>query len=307
MIVKATHENTKDLVFKYYNKHKLNSFLAKNFTFNAVKADLAYLIDQGIGYVNIENGNPLGYILGYKIQKLFFHESGVYTPDFAVYYESDEVLYQLLEVYYEDLKRLNFTHHVMTFLTPYKDDFIIQLGYGLRVMDGVRYPRKKFINNSEVSIEIAGIGDSNNLVSLLNEHNQYMSSSPIFLDAEDADSELNLILMDSNKIIFKILYKLETIGFSIIDKKSAAGGKYFKDNETLAVKGTHIKHEYQNKHIGRRYIELLDNYCVENGYNRLAVDFESMNLLAVKFWSKHFEISAKTYVKYLGRQSKKQK
>ncbi|MBU1144570.1 MAG: GNAT family N-acetyltransferase [Firmicutes bacterium] len=301
MVVKATHENMKDLVSKYYYKQNQNSYLAKNFTLEALNTDIGYLIDKGLSYVSIENEVPVGYILGYKVKELFFNNPGVYTPDFAVYFENNQVLYRLLEVYYEKMKKLNFTHHAMTFLTPFHDDFIIQLGYGLRVIDGVRFPKKYIINDSEISIKAAEISDFNNLLPIFKEHNLYMSSSPIFLDAEDPSEELNEVLKDEHKIVFKILYKLEIIGFSIVDKKYAPGGKYFKDSETLGVKGTHIKRKYQNKQIGRRYIELLDNYCVDNGYNRLAVDFESMNLLAVTFWRKHYHLSAKTYVKYLGK------
>jgi len=300
MIVKATFENVKELLIKYYDRHKSNEFLASNFTLDSLEKDIIYLTNKGLGYVCIENEVPVGYILGYKIQNLFFNNAGIYTPDFAVYYEDETVLYQLLKVYYEEMKLQGFTHHAMTLLSPHQDDFIVQMGYGLRVMDGVRFPRKSVVNDSSVSIKVVDNSDFDSLLPIFVEHNQYMSSSPIFLDTDEPSEELYEILKDENKIIFKIQYHLETVGFSIVDKKFPAGGKYFKDDYTLAVKGTHIKTEFQNKHIGSRYIALLDNYCLDNSYHRLAVDYESANFLAANFWRKHYQICAKSYVKYLG-------
>jgi ribosomal protein S18 acetylase RimI-like enzyme len=300
-IVKATYENTKELVTQYYHYHKQDPFLAKNFTFESLLKDIAYLIDNGMGSVFLQNNVPVGYLLGYKIKRLFFQEPGIYTPDFAVYYENDSVLYRLLEEYYREMKKANFSHHAMTFLTPIQDDFLIQLGYGLRVMDGVRFPQKNIKNDSLVSIDIASIHDFAVLLPLFTEHLQYMSNSPIFLEASNPEEELLDILNEVDTVVFKIRYMSEVIGFSIIDKLHAPGGKYFKDNETLGIKGTHILSQFQNMQIGSKYIELLDNYCIENGFSRLAVDFESMNLLAFKFWSKQFHISAKTYLKYIGK------
>ncbi|PKL00803.1 MAG: hypothetical protein CVV56_03025 [Tenericutes bacterium HGW-Tenericutes-1] len=300
-IVKANYENTKTLVSKYYIAHKQDKFLAKNFTHESLLKDINYLVDNGLGFVAIQNNISVGYLLGYKIKTLFFNESGIYSPDFAVYYDNDYVLYRLFEEYYREMKNESITHHAITLLTPSQDDFLVQLGYGLRVMDGVRFPHKNSPTDSLVSMIKADICDYNILLNLYKEHIQYMSSSPIFLEETNPELELTDILNDNDKIVFKILYMLEVVGFSVIDKLHAPGGKYFKDSETLGIKGTHILSNFQNKQIGSRYIELLDNYCIENGYNRLAVDFESMNYLALKFWSKTFHISAKTYIKYIGK------
>ncbi|XMB86794.1 GNAT family N-acetyltransferase [Mycoplasmatota bacterium WC44] len=304
MVVKRLlMEDLNVMVDHFIKKYSENKLLSIDFNSEEVLKHCEYILNKGFSYCVYDKGVPKGYLIGYKIDSLFFKEKGVYTPEFGFFCEGNNLNYHniLIKTLFEDMKKEGYTHHAITLMKPNMDNEFIDNGYGKRLVDVARFVEISDKPEKNIIMKKANINDFDLLYPIYLEFTTYMSSSPIFLEEENAKDELTQILSNSESEIFMFYLNDSIIGFTTLSYKSAACSRFFKDKDTVAIKGTHIKEDLQNKGYGKRILTLIDEYCINHNYKKQSTDFESLNYKANLFWPKHFKVVANSYVRYIGK------
>ena len=196
------------------------------------------------------------------------------------------------------MKEHKFTHHAISNISDTYSLSLLQMGYGLRVIDGVSIVQ---INEMDEQYRLlkATEQDIDILYPMYEEHCKHLANSPIFLDITYSKSQLEKALHSKN-MIYKFYFKEELIGYTTINLEQPCGCDLFFDNDSMSIKGTHISHPFQGKGHGRKLIENLHQLAREYHKAKLVTDFEIFNENALRFWPKHFRLVGHSYVRYIG-------
>jgi len=291
------------LLKELYGRHYYNGFISNNWSMEMVESITQDIIKHGVAFELREDGQPLGFISAYKLDKLFYGQKGYYTPELGWMYNNDYVVLNLLlKALLADMAEEGYTHHAIGMFYPDNEDQWFNYGYGIRKVDVSRK-----IGHEETEIALVNVKpeDIDVFYPLYQKLEQYMMGSPIFLTGDDSKDACEKAIKDKKDKLF-FLKKGETIlGFTTLSETEAAGSPIFKDDKTMAIKGTYILEQYQGQGYGEKALCAIMNYSVEKGFEGLSTDFESYNLRALRFWPRFFAIAAKTFVRYIGTPLKK--
>lgn len=288
-----------NLVLLWLDDLNRRNLFEDDFTMDDVLEKLSHIEQKGSIFVLYEDNIAKAFISGYFLDKFFFNQKGVFTPEYGAYL-SENIKYSvaLFKVLYENMKQDGYTHHVICNLIPSKDSFLQDFSYASVVKDGLR--KVDGILKSKISLEEIKENNKQLFFPLYKEHINYMSDSPIFLGErykkEDAISELE----DESLMLLYAKDSKGVVGFTTLSKTKRAGSELLNRDTSLAIKGTHISQLMQNKGYGKELVKAIHNYAHENGFKYVVTDFESYNALANQFWPKHFDIVMNSYVRYIG-------
>lgn len=293
-------EEINHLIAFFVEKQQTNKAIKEGLTTNEIQTSISYILGHGIGLLLQEEDKVIGYIIGYKLEELFYGQKGVYTPEYGlVVLDNNEPAKEaLLKELYLHMKEEGFTHHAITDINEVKNHQFLQLGYGLRVLDGVTKVKETEVDE-DFALKKVTKKELEILFPMYLEHESYMASSPIFLDTTFGKKQLQKKLQSHDQL-FLYTYKNEVVGYTTINTESAVGCELFFDTTTMSLKSTHIRSIHQHKGYGKKLIDLLHQKATSLGKKKIAVDFEIFNTKANRFWPKHFNIVAHSYVRYIG-------
>jgi len=298
----AKIEKIKPLIIEFYNENLNNKFLSDRFNIEYLLSEASYMIENGFAFMIEEKGSIIGYLLSFKFPRIFFGEKSVITPIFGMYIKDNDLNYitAMFSNLYKGMLNEGYTHHIMSELGDYTNETLVDMGYGKRLKDASRYTENEIVDSSFKLVE-AKEYDFKILIDIFTEHEQYLSSGTILLEREeDLEQELHEVIKDEDHKFMMFLEGDELIGFTILGN-TPAGSPLLMDKETISIKGTHIGSSKQNKGYGKILLSLINNYCYRNNIKKQSTDFETMNYKANQFWTKHFNIIATTYLRYIGK------
>lgn len=164
------------------------------------------------------------------------------------------------------------------------------LGFGYYVIDGLR-TLEPAPSAPAVDVRRAGIDDLDLLVDLDDQLWAHLSSSPIFLsDDDDGDprAELAEALGDPQNAFF-IAYRADApVAFLRLEGDNDGACTVVRDPGTAAITGAYTLPNARGDGIATALLNHGLAWAAQNGFVRCSVDFEAMNVVAARFWLRHF-------------------
>ncbi len=258
-------------------------------------------IIENDGYI-ANDGETFGFIsMTYK-GELFYSRQGLYHAEWAHYLPSnDRVKTTLLEACYKYMETHDLKDHTFSFLANRKDleKFFFDASYGSRCVDAHSIIDSSFAA-SDSHIRIAVDDDIEKLIPLLDEHHVYMNEV-VRLGMNFSDSCELLKEWLSDDSISILVYEDEEIkGMMMLVHEASGGCRTASDDKTLGIETTQVSEKYQGEGIGLKLLKYAHRYGTDKGFKYLAVDFESFNFAAYKFWSKYFTLTMKSVIRNIG-------
>ncbi len=253
---------------------------------------LEKLITRAPGTVTLKNDELIGYLAGQLLGEWRGRRT-VYAPFWAhaADEENREQIYRLLYTHLSARWIANgcFTH-LITALAYDKGarEALSWMGFGMVVVDTMRDMTRLSAPIVEISINQADVNDIETIVTLDHELATYLTGPPMFLP---------LIEKRGKQYHEEWLQKpYHTLWLASRDGETAAFLKMcpldadylVTDEKTIWIQGAYTKEHARGKGIGTALLDHALTWAQEHGYKRCAVDFESDNTLACRFWLQHF-------------------
>ena len=147
------------------------------------------------------------------------------------------------------------------------------------------------IRNANLTCEIrrAELQDAEILYNLVEESREYYSSAPLFL-RRDRYSRNDILEIIQKSNVFIAWEANNVIGFTNVSVSQRDNIIDLSVNNSGLIDeiGAYIKPEYRGKGLGKELLKYVFDYCNNNGFEGIHVDFETANIFANKFWRKYF-------------------
>ena len=258
---------------------------------NIVLAMLDDLVKKSPGVAAFQGNQLVGFLTGFVIPR-FLGKRTAYSPEWA----NGANLEESRQIYDEMYARLSAqwaadgcVTHVVTLLG--NDRRGIEgwqwLGFGFAGVDGVR--EMKFVEDVAVRPEIrqAGKGDAAVASSFVKALEKHMAAAPIFWAHELGDSKE--WLTDSTRAVWLAYEGEEAVACMGIGPANPDACAIIQDEQTASIMMAFTQASARNKGVATALLNRSLEWARSQGYERCAVDFETMNFLATRFWLKWFE------------------
>ncbi len=292
-------------VKKYQRMVKKNKLLPKKYLKKEeIISRLEYISKNYKGVVAISNHQVVGYLTGFLVDDFKSSHKGIYTPEWGHASLDDDisVFNEMYQVMFEQWIQKGACLHAITILEDEEGlkKNLFYYGHGLLVIDTLRNVGPISNINENIMVRLASFEDVSNLIDIMREHQQYLLHSPTFLyDDENIEDMVKEFMKDDSIKTFIALYEDKIVGMMNVLLKGGDSATIARDDDILKISSTHVLGEYQNQSIAKTMLHEVNRFAIDNGYNKLSVDFESANLKARGFWLKHFDIICYSLIRYI--------
>lgn len=266
---------------------------------------LKQIIKTGYGVVAIIDESIVGFLSCEVCFELKSSNKGAYIPEWghAAIEENRQEIYQMM---YESISlKWQEDGCVSSCITCLENDKEVldgwfMNGYGMLVIDAVRKPRT--IENCLVNAKVrkASFKDIINIDHLIKEHKEYMAKAPIclYIDGGETSGNIEEWLVDDEITLWVAEYDGEIVGImkTVINGDNAC--TIVQDKGSVSIHIAHITDKARGLGIGKLLLDKVNEWTIVNGYERISVDFESMNMSARRFWLEHFEPVCYSLIRY---------
>jgi GNAT superfamily N-acetyltransferase len=250
------------------------------------------LTRQAPGVVALRGDRLVGFLVG-SIIPMFLGKRSMYSPEWA----NGADLWESRRVYEEMYGCLAaewvadgcFTHVVSMLGHDHEGIAGWQwLGFGLAAIDGLRGVEPTEAAAAEVEIRRAGIGDVQEATALDEALNQHMAAAPIFWMHEPED--YTQWLREPKNALWLAYDGGQVVGCMGLEPGHQGGCQIAQDEKTVSIMGAFVQEQARGKGIATALLNRSLEWARAGGYERCAADWEPMNVLAARFWPRHFEL-----------------
>ena len=253
------------------------------------------LAGQSPGVVAVRGGRLAGFLVAYQIPD-FRGKRSVYAPEWANGAELDdsrriyEALYAGLSAQWVDA---GYCTHLLSIVAD--DEGGIEgwrwLGFGLLGTDGVRDLKPAADHTAGVDVRRAGPDDVQQVTALLGALREHMAAPPTFLHQEDTDQveKAQEWLADPAHAVWLAYQGTEAVAFVVQGSANPEASDLIRDGGTTSIVGAYTRRSARGKGIATALLNQVLAWARAEGYERCAVDWEPMNVLANRFWTRHFQ------------------
>lgn len=256
---------------------------------------LERIAHRGAGMVAFDAGRVVGYLAAWPAEGR--GERWTYAPEWAWSSLADgsagERLLQDLyaaaaERWVADGRR---THYLAVFAGDPGEAAFRWLGFGRSTMDGLRdLTPVPLRGGSGVEVRRAAIGDAPTIAELEDGLRAHLASSPVFFalgpprsreehERRLADPAVGTLLAETGG---------SAIGYLRIGPASDDAATVIRDPLTASITGAYTRPDRRRDGVATALLAAAVDWARERGHVRVAVDFETANLLASRFWSREF-------------------
>lgn len=273
-------------------------------TYEGIKPSISWMLNNCNGVIALRDNKVVGYMSALILNQFKGSNRGAYTPEFSHSSISEDKvkIYNLMRTeLWKQLAQLECTVHSITLLDEdnLKTDFFMA-SYGLLVMDAMNTVDQLIATTSgnpteKYTARIAGANEIESLKPLIIAYREYMSGPPIFnsLGDEDIDIMLESWFMEEKRSVWVVESNNgasnEIVGYANLITDPDNASYVVRDAAILGVSGTFIMKDHRNKGAGSVLFNTASIWAKQNGFEKISVDFESANPLALKFWLNHFK------------------
>jgi GNAT superfamily N-acetyltransferase len=163
------------------------------------------------------------------------------------------------------------------------------LGFGMLAADAVRDLSPLPHPAAEVETRRAGQQDAEVCMPLQAALQRHLASSPTYLFTEGDDgSSYTGWLADPAHALWLAYQDGKAVAYLRIEPANEDACTLIRDPGTASITGAYTMPQARGGGIGSALLDRALGWAREEGYVRCAVDFEPMNVLAARFWLRHF-------------------
>jgi GNAT superfamily N-acetyltransferase len=262
---------------------------------DAILPRLHDLAGRAPGLAAIRRGQLSGFLFAYQFPD-FRGKQSTYSPEWANGAALDdsrriyEALYTRLSAQWVEE---GFCTHLLSIMANDQDgiDGWRWLGFGLLGADGVRDLEPIPGPTAGVDVRRAGLGDLQQVTTLMGELRQYMAEPPTFLHQEDAigAEEDEEWLADTAHAVWLAYEGMEAVACMVQGPANPRASGIIRDRGTTSIVGAYTRETARGKGVASALLNQVLAWGRAQGYKRCAVDWEPMNVLATRFWMRHFQ------------------
>lgn len=272
----------------------------------AIEPRLRRLMDFGPGVAALDSGDGgrlLGYLIGFPLDTFKGPVSGVHVPEWA-HGATDaggfergrvlQLLYQTLSAQWVAEGRYT---HAATVLASDREalDTWYHLGFGVLVIDAARplspvqVPARADAAQ-DITVRRVSETDAAAVIPLVWELRDYLAGAPVFLfsDEPHTTADLEASLADPEHVWLVAYRSGEAIAYLKGQPSSTNASFIITDPKTMSVTGAYTRPPYRGTGVASLLLDHLVSLARDQGFARLAVDFESANIDGGRFWLTHF-------------------
>jgi GNAT superfamily N-acetyltransferase len=190
--------------------------------------------------------------------------------------------------------------HVITLLAHDREaiDAWYWLGFGLTTVDAIRDLAPVQGSTADVVIRRAVLEDIEQAMALSQALQRHLVAAPIFVIEEHAplfppnvggDEGGEQWLANSANVLWLAYRRGEAVACMGLEPSNPTACYIIRDEKTTSITSAFTRESERNKGIATALLNHSLNWARSVGYDRCAVDFESQNIPAVRFWLRHFE------------------
>jgi GNAT superfamily N-acetyltransferase len=247
------------------------------------------------GVAALRGGRLVGFLAG-MVLPIFRGERSVLSPEWANGAELSESRRPYEEMYRELSPRWVangcFTH--VTVLMEADQDGLDAwqwLGFGLAAVDAVRGLEQVRAPNMDIRIRRGTVDDIEDASALGEALERHMASAPTYLayDQRTRRQDYEDQLRDRANAIWLADDGAEAIASMGIGPANPDACTIIRDDKTASIVSAYTRVQARGRGIGSALLNQSLEWARSQGYERCAVDFEPMNIVAARFWTRHFE------------------
>jgi len=253
------------------------------------------LAGRAPGVVAIRKGQVAGFLVAYQFPD-FRGKPSTYAPEWANGAEMEDSR-RIYEALYTGLSAqwvgAGYCTHLLSIMAS--DAEGIEgwrwLGFGLLAADGVRDLQPVPATTAGVELRRAGPGDLQQVTTLMGELRQYLVEPPTFLLQGDAigTEEDEAWLADPARAIWLACQGREAVSFMVQGPANPRASTLIDDSGTTSITGAYTREVARSTGIATALLNQVLTWAHGEVYERCAVDWEPMNVLGTRFWTRHFQ------------------
>ena len=244
------------------------------------------------GGVAAVRGNRLvGFLTGMALPE-FMGQRSVYSPDWANGVAPDQSRRITEEMYTRLSDRWVadgcYAHFVSVMAHDRQDvEAWNWLGFGLVNVDGVRPLTSIRAGSAGVEVRQATAQDARELCELGRALERHVAVAPTFWlhELEDFGERLN----NPGNMAWLAHEAGKTVGFIALEPGEECDCALLRDEKTTHISGAFTVEAARGRGVAAALLDQALTWARAQGYARCAVDFESANSLATRFWMRWFE------------------
>jgi GNAT superfamily N-acetyltransferase len=294
------------VVSRYQNLYALEPLLPDRYLHQLnILPHLESLYNAGSpGVVAIQDGKLVGFLMGWTMEE-FRGKKSTFSPEWANAAKLDNSKFIYQEMHQALTEKWVAAGYVAHYITIFANDHEAitacqWLGYGMFSVDAIRGLEPVQRKATEVEIRLANPKDLDDIVSLNQGLRAYMMGSPSFFIPDTLDKEVfQAWIDDPQKDIWLAYSGDEPLAFFRVGPANHDVSLIIVDEKTTSIYGAYTKETERGKEIASALLAKMIEAGINQGYQRCAVDFESMNTLGSRFWLRHFNPVCYSLVRYI--------
>ena len=253
------------------------------------------LAGQAPGVAAMRGSKLAGFLVAYQFPD-FRGKPGVYSPEWANGAELDDGR-RIYEALYTGLAAQwieeGYHTHLLSIMAHDQDGIEgwRWLGFGLLAADGMRDLGPVQKQGAGVDVRRAGPGDAQQVTNLIEALRQHMAAAPTFLHQEDAVEieETAEQLADPAHAIWLAYRGAEAMACMGQGPANPKACMLIDDPGTTSIVSAYTQPSVRGGGVATALLNRVLDWGRAQGYERCAVDWEPMNVLATRFWTRHFQ------------------
>jgi len=163
------------------------------------------------------------------------------------------------------------------------------IGFGHSTMDGLR-DLTPIAPSPDAVVRRAIRADAPMLAQLEGGLRAHLAASPVFLALGPARAlaDQRKRIADSDAAVLLAEVDGRVVGHMLVGPSSKDAATIIRDAATASISGAFVLHEHRRAGVADTLLAAAVEWARERGYERMAVDFETANLLASRFWTRTF-------------------
>jgi GNAT superfamily N-acetyltransferase len=266
-----------------YRYQEANSFLP--LLQNIMRANLP-------GVAAIQDGQLVGFLTGWLMPD-FRGKRSVYSPEWANTATKENCRYIYEEMYRELAANWVADKYVAHYISLFANDLEAihtwhWLGFGMIGVDAVRGLEPIKEPNPDIEIHRASTQNIEQFMRLHEGLVQYARSAPDFFIAEKFSKEyFDSWLNDPDNVIWLAHMNEDPVAFIRMGPANDDVCTIIYDEKTTSIYGAFTMETMRGRNIATSLLAHAIASARCTGYERIAVDFESMNPSGTRFWLRH--------------------
>jgi GNAT superfamily N-acetyltransferase len=267
-------------------------------------------VAAGPAVAAVRGDETVGYLTGLAVPGLRSSGVGVFVPEWAHGARSDdrsgtyEAMYSAVAARWAEAGNI---HHCISVMAGdgALERTLAWLGFGLCVADAVLDPRtapESHAVPAAIVTSEATLSDLNELCVLAIAHAAHYATAPTFLardSGEDPCAEMERWIRTPGESVWIARLGPEVVSFIYVRPPHDDVCRALRGAGTISIGGAFTVHAARGMGVAGALLARIVDWARSAGFDRLAVDFETANVLARRFWLRHFIPVSLTFERHI--------